>query len=83
MSQPVKEPADFHHVEVDVESEVGADVGVGAHQGAVESRPHDADHHGDGAQQQQDQAGVPTRLVCREYRQHTKYSSGCYLDVYY
>lgn len=63
MSEPFKEPPYVHDVEVDVLSEVGANGGVGVHQGAVESGPAYADHHSNQAQQQEDQAGVSTHLI--------------------
>lgn len=63
MSEPFEEPPNVHDIEVDVVSEVGANVGVSVHQGAVESGPAYADHHGDQTQQQQDQAGVSTYLI--------------------
>lgn len=63
MSEPFKEPPYVHHVEVDVVSEVGANVGVSVHQGAVESGPAYADHHSNQAQQQEDQAGISTYLI--------------------
>lgn len=63
MSKPFKEPAYVRDVEVDVVSEVGANVGVRVHQGAVEGGPAYADHHGNQTQQQQDQAGISTYLI--------------------
>lgn len=51
MPEPFKEPPHVHDIEVDVVSEVGANVGVSVHQGAVESGPAYADHHGDQTQQ--------------------------------
>lgn len=63
-SQPFQEPPYVCDVEVDVVSEVGANVGVSVHQGAVQGGPTDADHHGNHTQQEQDQAGVSTHLVC-------------------
>lgn len=65
MSEAFKEPPYVCDVEVDVVREVGADVGVTAHQGAVEGGPAYADHHGDQTEQQQDQAGISTDLVCK------------------
>lgn len=63
MGEPFKEPPHVHDVEVDVVSEVGANVGVTVRQRAVEGRPADADHHGNQTQQQQDQAGISTHLL--------------------
>lgn len=65
MSEPLKEPPHGRDVEVDVVSEVGANVGVRVHQGAVEGGPANADHHGNQTEQQQDQAGVSTNLICK------------------
>lgn len=62
-SEPFEEPPYVCDVEVDVVSEVGANVGVSVHQGAVEGSPAYADHHGNQTQQQQDQAGISTDLV--------------------
>lgn len=64
--EPFEEPPDGHHVEVNVLSEVGANVRVRVHQGAVEGGPAYADHHGNQTQQQQDQARISTHLVCEE-----------------
>jgi len=61
--EPFQEPPRVGDVEVDVVSEVGANVGVSVHQRAEEGRAADADHHGNQAQQQQDQAGVSARLI--------------------
>lgn len=66
VSEAFKEPPHVCDVEVDVVREVGANVGVSAHQGAVEGGPADADHHGDQAEQQQDQAGISTDLVYKQ-----------------
>lgn len=63
MHQPVKEPPHVHDVEIDVVSEVGANVRISVHQGAVQSGPTYADHHGNQAQQQEDQAGISTHLI--------------------
>lgn len=63
MSEAFEEPPHARNVEVDVVCEVGADVGVSAHKGAVEGGPAYADHHGDETQQQQDQAGISANLI--------------------
>lgn len=64
MSKTSEETPHVRHVEVDVASEVGANVGRRVHQGAVERGPAYADHHGNQTQQDQDQAGVSAHLVC-------------------
>ena len=43
--------------------EVSANAGVASHQRAVEGGPTDANHHGDQAQQQEDEAGVAPDLI--------------------
>lgn len=68
MSEAFKEPADVRDVEVDVVREVGANVGVSAHQGAVQGGPADTDHHGDQTEQQQDQARVSGHLIYKSDR---------------
>lgn len=52
MYEPVEETPQVDNVEVDVFREVGANVGVCVHQGAVQSGSSDADHHSDRTQQQ-------------------------------
>lgn len=52
-------------VEVSVTGEVGADSGLGVAQGTVEGGASQADHHGDQAKQEEEQAGVSAHLVCR------------------
>lgn len=64
VSEALEEPPHVRDVEVDVVREVGANVGVRAHQGAVEGGPADADHHGDQTEQQQDEAGISADLIC-------------------
>lgn len=49
--EPFKEPPYIHNVEIDVVSEVGANVRVRVHQGAVESGPAYANHYGNQTQQ--------------------------------
>lgn len=63
MAEPNEEPPYVHDVEVDVVGEVGANVRVRTHQGAVQSGPTYADHHSNQAQQQEDQAGISTHLI--------------------
>ena len=63
MSEPLKESPDVCGVKVDVVSEVGADVGVRVHHGAVQRRPAYADHHGDQTQQQQDKTRIASYLI--------------------
>lgn len=64
-SEPFQEPPYVCDVEFDVVSEVSANVGVSVHQGAVQGGPTDANHHGNHTQQEQDQAGVSTHLICK------------------
>lgn len=52
--EPFNEPPHVHDIEVDIVSEIGADVGVSVQQGAVERSPTYTDHHSNQAQQQQD-----------------------------
>lgn len=61
--EPFKEPPHVQDIEVHIVSKVGADIGVGVHQGAVECSPSNADHHSNQAQQQQNQAGITTHLI--------------------
>lgn len=63
MSEFVYEAPYVDNVEVYVMREVSADVGVGVHQGAVQRCPAHADHHGNQAQQQQDQTWVSAHLI--------------------
>ena len=73
--QLVKDPLHVYDVEVDVVWEVCAYAGVGVHQGAVQGRAADADHHGNRTQQQQDQTRVSTRLICKQ--EETEKSMWC------
>lgn len=69
LSKAFQETPRVRDVEVDVLSEVGADVGVSVHQSAVERSPAYADHHGDQTQQQQDETGVSSDVI---YEENTK-----------
>lgn len=62
-SEASQEASYVCNVEVDVVREVSANAGVAAHQHAVEGGPANANHHGDEAQQQQDEAGIAADLL--------------------
>lgn len=62
-SEAGQEPSYAGDVEVDVVREVGANAGVAPHQGAAEGGPANANHHGDEAQQQQDEAGIAADFI--------------------
>lgn len=66
MPEAFQELPHICEVEVGVVREVGADVGVAAHQGAVEGSAAYADHHGDETQQEQDQAGISSSLFYKQ-----------------
>lgn len=57
---------DLAQVEVGVPGEVLAHRGVGVAQGAVEGRAAQADHHGDQAEEEEEQARVPAAHICTE-----------------
>lgn len=66
MSKPFKEPPYVCDVEVNVVTEVSANVGVSVHQGAVQGGSTYADHHGNQTEQQQDQAGISTYVIYKK-----------------
>lgn len=51
-------PLDLSHIEVGVSGKVPADGRVGVSQGAVKGGAAQADHHGDEAEQEEEEAGV-------------------------
>lgn len=55
---------DLAHVEVRVPGEVLADRGLDVAQGAVQRRPAQTDHHGNQAEQEEQQAGVSAADIC-------------------
>lgn len=64
MFELVHSPLHPSDVEVHVMRKVCAHTGLGVSEGAVESCPAHADHHGSQAQQEEEQPGVPAYLIC-------------------
>ena len=63
LPEPSIKPTYVCDVEVDVVTEVDANVGVIVYQGTVDGSPTDADHHSKQTQQQEDQAGISKYLI--------------------
>lgn len=70
MSELIHSTMQLCEVEVRVPRKVGADGGVGVAQSTVEGSASQADHHGDQAEQEEEQARVSAHLVWRREEQH-------------